>query len=142
MKPRPSGSGISTPKRKDRVVAMMGNSPKINTYFVKKEQAEGVTRDMRMSKETTTKNEKNAVKSEQVEGLAGAMKMTQDITFKHEKHAEYMNDLEVETEFGEYFEDYKVIGEQLKMEPGQSASKEVAEDSSRDEVMDVVTDPD
>ena len=52
-----------------------------------------------------------------------------------------MNDLEVETEFGEYFEDYKVIGEQLKMEPGQSATKEVAEDSSRDEVMDMVTDP-
>ena len=140
MKPRPSGSGIGTPKRKDRVVAMMGNSPKINTYFVKKEQAEGVTRDMRMSKVTTTKNEKNAVKPEQVEGLAGAMKMTQDITFKHEKHAEYKDDLEVKTEFGEYFEDYKGIGEQLKMEPGQSATKEVAEDSSRDEVMDMVTD--
>ena len=93
--------------------------------LTEKEQAEEVTRDMRMCKVSTTKNKKNAVKYEQVEGLAGAMKMTQDITFKHDKHAEYMDDLEVKNEFGEYFEDYKEIGEQLKKEQSQIATKEV-----------------
>jgi hypothetical protein len=140
MRPRPSGSGISTPKRKDRVVAMMGNSPKINTYFVKKEQTGGVTRDVKMTQETSTKHEKNAVKQEQVEGITRDMKMTQEITIKHERDAENMNDLEIETEFGEYYEDYKVIDEQLKMEPGLSTTKEVAQDSARDVVMDMVTD--
>ena len=67
-----------------------------------------------------------------MEGLAGAMKVTQDMASKHEKHAENKDDLEVKSEFGEYFEDYKEIDEQLKKEQSQ----EVTVDSSRDEVMD------
>ena len=112
----------------------------VNTYFVKKEQAEGVTRDVKMTQETTTKHEKNAVKHEQVEGITRAMKLTQGITIKPKKNAKNKSDLEIENEFGEYYEHYKVIDEQLKMEPGLSATQEVAQDSSRDEVMDMVTD--
>ena len=60
------------------------------------------------------------------------------MAFKHEKHAENKDDLEVKSEFGEYFEDYKEIDEQLKKEQSQG----VTVDSSRDEVMDVVADLD
>ena len=57
---------------------------------------------------------------------------------QQQKHAENKDDLEVKSEFGEYFEDYKEIDEQLKKEQSQG----VTVDSSRDEVMDVVTDLD
>ena len=135
-KPRPSGSGMGTPKRKNRVASMMGNSPKISTYFVKKEQGEGATKDMEMSKKSNIKNEKDAVKYEQEEGFARAMKMTPSMTFKHEKRAEKKEDLEVKNESGEYFEDYKEFDEQLKKEQSQN----VTVDSPGDEVMEVETD--
>ena len=135
-KPRPSGSGLGTPKRKNRVASMMGNSPKISTYFVKKEQGEGATKDMEMSKKSNIKNEKDAVKYEQEEGFARAMKMTPSMTSKHEKRAETEKDLEVKNESGEYFEDYKEFGEQLKKEQSQYGTV----DSPRDEVMEVETD--
>ena len=141
MRSKPSGSNTHTPKRKDKGVAMMANSPKIMTYFVKKEQVEGMTRDVKMTQETSTKHERNAVKQEQVEGMTRDMKMTQEITIKHERNAENKNDLEIETETGEYYEDYKEEKPTLlKMEPGLSATKEVAQDSARDVVVDMVTD--
>ena len=93
---------------------MMANSPKIMTYFVKKEQVEGTTRDV---------------------------KMTQEIAIKHERNAEDKTTLEIEAENGEYYEDYK---EQkpavLKMEPELRATNEVAPNSARDVVVDMVTD--
>ena len=85
---------------------MMANSPKIMAYFVKKEQVEGTTRDV---------------------------KMTQEIAIKHERNAEDKTTLEIEAENGEYYEDYK---EQkpadLKMESELRAASEVATDSDRD----------
>ena len=92
---------------------MMANSPKIMAYFVKKEQVEGTTRDV---------------------------KMTQEIAIKHERNAEDKTTLEIEAENGEYYEDYK---EQkpvdLKMEPELRATSEVATNSARDVVVNTVT---
>ena len=92
---------------------MMANSPKIMAYFVKKEQVEGTTRDV---------------------------KMTQEIANKHERNTEDKTALEIEAENGEYYEDYK---EQkpvdLKMEPELRATSEVATNSARDVVVNTGT---
>ena len=137
-KPRPSGSGMGSPKRKNKVASMMGNSPKISTYFVKKEHGEGATKDkdMEMSKKSNIKKEKDEVKYEQEEEFARAMKMTPSVTFKHEKPAKTEKDLEVRTESGEYFEEYKELEDQLKKEQNQYETV----DSPKDEMMEVGND--
>ena len=92
---------------------MMSNSPKIMSYFMKKEQVEERTRDVKVTKEIANKHEMN----------------TEDKTI-----------LEIKAENEEYYEEYK---EQkpvdLKMEPELRATSEVATDSARDVEMDTVT---
>ena len=85
---------------------MMSNSPKIMSYFMKKEQVEKRNRDVKVTEEITNKNETN----------------TEDVTT-----------LEIKAENEEYYEEHKdQKPADLKMESELRATSEVATDSARD----------
>ena len=84
---------------------MMSNSPKIMSYFMKKEQVEERTRDV---------------------------KVTKEIANKHEMNTEDEITLETKAENEEYYEEYKEqMPVDLKKEPELRATSEVATDSAR-----------
>ena len=142
---------------------IMGNSPKISDYFVKKEHDEGATKDteksdtkgeqdevkyeqenksavaMKMTTGMTTPHEKpirtgeDEVRYEQDEEPSRTMKMIPGVTPKHEKPVKTEEDQESRTEYGEYYEEYKKFEDKQKKEE----SKHETEDSLGDEMMEV-----
>ena len=159
-KPRPSGSnsGLGTPKRRNRMAPIMGNSPKISEYFTKgaskdtvqsdnKGEQDGVRYEqenkaavaMKMTTNVITLHEKpirtgeDDVKYEQEEDLSRAMKMFPGVTPKHEKPVKKEEDQEDMTVSGEYFEEYMRFENKQKKEE----SKYEIGDSLGDELMEV-----
>ena len=91
----------------------MSNSPKIMSYFMKKEQVEKRNRDV---------------------------KVTTEIANKHEMNTEDKTILETKAENKEYYEEYKEqMPVDLKTEPELRATSEVATNSARGMEMDTVT---